>query len=253
MLPKSGDLSEATNWRPIAILNIFYKIFSKIFYNRIRERLDKHQTPDQCGFRSGIRIEDALGIFETIASGNTEYGIPLCIASLDLKKAFDTIEHHALFDALREQDLLPSEIALLLDLYTDQRGSANGSAEFDILRGVKQGDTLSSLLFNAGLEHAFKKWKSRLKDHGILFAYDKERLTNIRYADDILLFGKTFDEILDMLGILCGSDSTISIVIIFTDESRNVAMIYSDSAYNHILRDTSGDRVDANHLPLWFP
>ena len=203
MLPKSGDLSEATNWRPIAILNIFYKIFSKIFYNRIRERLDKHQTPDQCGFRSGIRIEDALGIFETIASGNAEYGIPLCIASLDLKKAFDTIEHHALFDALREQDLLPSEIALLLDLYTDQRGSANGSAEFDILRGVKQGDTLSSLLFNAGLEHAFKKWKSRLKDHGILFAYDKERLTNIRYADDILLFGKNIDEISDMLEILC--------------------------------------------------
>ena len=125
------------------------------------------------------------------------------VASLDLRKAFDTIEHYALFDALREQDLLPSEIALLLDLYTDQRGSANGNAEFDILRGVKQGDTLSSLLFNAGLEHAFKKWKNRLKDHGILFAYDKERLTNVRYADDILLFGKNIDEISDMLEILC--------------------------------------------------
>ena len=58
---------------------------------------------------------------------------------------------------------------------------------------------------------------------------------------------------IDMLGILCGSDSTISIVIIFTDESRNVDMIYSASASSHILRDTSGDRVDANHLPLWFP
>ena len=91
----------------------------------------------------------------------------------------------------------------MLDLYTDQRGSANGSAEFDILRGVKQGDTLSSLLFNAGLEHAFKKWKNRLKDHGILFACDKERLMNIRYADDILLFGKNIDEISDMLEILC--------------------------------------------------
>ena len=77
----------------------------------------------QCGFRSGIRIEDALGIFETSASGNAEYGSPLWVASLDLRKAFDTIEHHALVDALREQDLLPSEIALLLDLYTDQRGS----------------------------------------------------------------------------------------------------------------------------------
>ena len=35
MLPKDGDLKELSNWRPIALLSIFYKIFAKFVYNRI--------------------------------------------------------------------------------------------------------------------------------------------------------------------------------------------------------------------------
>ena len=90
-------------------------------------------------------------------SKGTEFNIPVWVITIDLKKAFDRLEHSSLFDALRQQGLDQSEIALLLDLYTEQRGSANGSYEFDVLRGVKQGDTLSSLLFNVALEHVFRK------------------------------------------------------------------------------------------------
>ena len=35
MLSKDGDLNELTNWRPIAILLIFYKIYAKLIYTRI--------------------------------------------------------------------------------------------------------------------------------------------------------------------------------------------------------------------------
>ena len=35
MLPKDGDLNKLTNWRPIAILSIFYKKNAKLVYNRI--------------------------------------------------------------------------------------------------------------------------------------------------------------------------------------------------------------------------
>ena len=53
-----------------------------------------------------------------------------------------------------------------------------------IQRGVKQGDVLSSMLFNAGLESAFRKWQSKLNTHGVLLSTDRTRLTNVRYADD---------------------------------------------------------------------
>ena len=103
MLPKSGDLTEATNWRPIAILQIFYKIFSKMLHNRIHDRLEAAQAPDQCSFRLRNRIKDVIGIAETIISGGAAYAIPSWIANLDLKKAFDRIEHLSLFDAIRRQ------------------------------------------------------------------------------------------------------------------------------------------------------
>ena len=68
-------------------------IFAKILYHRLQGRLEQHQSPEQCDFRLAIRIEDALGIVEIIISGNAEFDDPLWITSLDLKKAFDRLEH----------------------------------------------------------------------------------------------------------------------------------------------------------------
>ena len=56
--------------------------------------------------------------------------------------------------------------------------------------GVKQGDVLSPALFNAGLELAVFRWKRNLAEHGLNFG-GTERLTNIRYADDIFFPSRT--------------------------------------------------------------
>ena len=44
-----------------------------------------------------------------------------------------------------------------------------------------------------------RKWKSRLSSHGLLLAEGAERLTNSRYADDLLLFGNSLEEVTDMM------------------------------------------------------
>ena len=80
-------------------------------------------------------------------------------------------------------------------LYAHQRGSVYDSKEFDIQRGVKQGDTLSAILFNCVLDLAFKKWKLRLTNEGLFTGFGLERLTNTRYADDILLYAKSLREL----------------------------------------------------------
>ena len=59
----------------------------------------------------------------------------LWIASLDLRKAFDRMEYFAIFDSLRAQATTNPEIALLLDLYSDQRGCIDDNRDFDIRRG----------------------------------------------------------------------------------------------------------------------
>ena len=126
-----------------------------MLYNRLMPQLDHCQHIDQCGFRPGVRIEDALGIVETLISKTIEWNLPLWMASLDLKKAFDRVEHASLFTALRQQNIDDPSIALLLDIYFGQHGRVQGSRSFDISRGVRQGDVISSLLFNAVIEYIF--------------------------------------------------------------------------------------------------
>ena len=51
---------------------------------------------------------------------------------------------------------------------------------------------------NAGLELALARWKCKLSQHG-LHVGGTERCTNIRYADDMLLFAKSLEELVFMM------------------------------------------------------
>ena len=116
-------------------------------YNRFLLILNRHQSHDQYSFRPGIRLDDALVVIESMISKRNDHHLPICLASLDLKKAFDRMTHKVIFGALRNQGVAEPMIAFLLDLYSRQSGYVSDSAEFAISRGVRQGDVLSSIIF----------------------------------------------------------------------------------------------------------
>ena len=72
-------------------------------------------------------------------------------------------------------------------MYQQQTGAVPGSEKFSIQCGVRQGDVLSPLLFNAALEHAMRKWKLKLTNEGLRLGQDT-RLSNLQYADDPMTF-----------------------------------------------------------------
>ena len=115
-----------------------------------------NQSEDQHTFFPGVRIEDALLTAEKIIASSLEFNVPIWLISMDMRKAFDIIDHNALFNALRNHGVQESYLQLLHVLYQDQLGSVNGSSTFQIQRGVKQGDTLSAILFNCALDMAFE-------------------------------------------------------------------------------------------------
>lgn len=231
MLPKSGDLSDASNWRPIAILPILYKIFSKLLYNRIAPLLLSNQDGDQIGFTPGVRIDDAFASIESLIENCHEFQLPLWIFSLDLRKAFDRVEYTSLFEALREAALPEGYIALLSKLYSSQTGRVKDET-FPISRGVKQGDVISSVLFNCVIEMAFRRWKLRLWDHGWLLDSNSPRFTNIRYADDVLVAAKSLEELSEMMETLVDELQRIGLQmnaskskILTNDESNSIAFV----------------------------
>ena len=75
-----------------------------------------------------------------------EWQIPLWVAAVDFKKAFDSVTHSAIWRALSEQGVSPSYIQLLNKLYNNQTASVKTDTRsrlFNIERGTKQGDPLS--------------------------------------------------------------------------------------------------------------
>ena len=129
--------------------------------------MDEQQPNDQTGFRPNTGIDDAFLVLECFSSKSLEWNAPIWFAGLGLTRAFDRIEYSPFFDALLQEGVQQCYCTLLWKFYKGQTGffltgSVHGSESFNIERGVKQGDVISPILFNAGLEHAMRKWKAKL-------------------------------------------------------------------------------------------
>ena len=172
---------------------------------------------------------------------------------VDLRRAFDRVEHKPLFEALAEQGVPQSYINLLQRLYQKQVGLVGENENFDILRGVRQGDVLSPLLFNAVLEKVLRRWKGRLANHGVDTSPhgNQQRLTNVRYADDLILFAKNMGEAVEMMKVLCEELAGVGLEVnskktkILTTDSRcngvgPTMLIDSDAGFLEVMRE--GDR-----------
>ena len=132
-------------------------------------------------------------------------GVPLYISTIDFTKAFDSIKHSSIWKSLRHYGVKPAYVRLLQRLYSQQEGSVLTDKEsigFSIKKGTKQGNPLSSLLFNTvlqySLEENLKSWQINKKGIRLSDATE-DCLTNLRFADDVLLFSTSLKKLREML------------------------------------------------------
>ena len=77
----------------------------------------------------------------------SEWRSELWLGLIDFEKAFDTVEHDALWNVLEDQGLHPDYIDIIKRLYDGQTAYVQAgvaSRRFPLLRGVKQGDPVSA-------------------------------------------------------------------------------------------------------------
>ncbi|KAG7301234.1 hypothetical protein JYU34_014132 [Plutella xylostella] len=198
LLFKKGSTANINDYRPITLTSNIYKCFAKVILARIAPTLDEQQPVEQAGFRKGFSTSDHLHVMQQLIEKTNEYPQPLYIAFIDFTKAFDSIEHCYLWEALYKDKIEPKYIALLKHIYDHSSATIKldqSGPKFNIEKGVKQGDSISPKLFNSVLEHIFKKCNWQKKGININGKY----MSNIRFADDIALFASTKEELQDML------------------------------------------------------
>ena len=202
VLFKKGDPKLPGNYRPITILPIMYKLFAMVLNRRLEAFLGRQQSADQAGFRKGYSCEDHLVTLTIIYEKAKEFNIDVWAAAVDFEKAFDSVNHTAIWNALREQGVPEPYVQVLKRLYTRQTGQVVSdchSRTFVLGRGTKQGDPMSSTIFNAVLESLMRRLKEKWGAARIGFKMQPWTLTNLRFADDILLLGSTRAQVRRML------------------------------------------------------
>ncbi|KAE9413669.1 hypothetical protein Angca_006202, partial [Angiostrongylus cantonensis] len=86
LLFKKGDLHDIGNYRPICLLSVIYKLFTRGILNRIDRTLDKGQLCEQAGFRKGFSVMDHIHTITRLIEVSREYKRSPCLVFIDLQK-----------------------------------------------------------------------------------------------------------------------------------------------------------------------
>ena len=152
-LHKGGSTQDLNNFRPISLLSIFDKIIEKLMHKRLYEFLEHNNIlfENQFGFRKNNSTVYALmeiteRIKESIDNGKFGCGI-----FIDLKKAFDTVNHKILLTKLEHYGVRDVLLNWFESYLTGRKQYVfyNGESSDlkDISCGVPQGSVLGPLLF----------------------------------------------------------------------------------------------------------
>ena len=150
----SGSQHEYGNYRPISLLQSLSKVLEKVVDSQVRNFLNYRDIlySKQFGFRGLRGCDQALLLFTDFAKSNIFQNRKVLTAFLDLRKAFDTVNHKILLDKLELYGIKGVEKGWFTDYLQNREQFVQvPSGEFSGLRtvniGVPQGSVLGPLLF----------------------------------------------------------------------------------------------------------
>jgi len=153
---KKGDKTDYNNYRGISLLPTTYKSLFNILLSRLIPYAEEVIGDHQCGFRRNRSTIDHIFCIRQILEKKWEYNEAVHQLFIDFKKAYDSVRREVLYNILIEFGVPKKLVRLikmcLTETYSKVRVGKNLSDMFPIKNGLKQGDTLSPLLFNFALE-----------------------------------------------------------------------------------------------------
>ena len=185
VLYKKKDRRDIRNYRPITLLNCDYKILARILNTRILRVLKTAAAQDNTGFVPGRSILDNTRLLTLLQAAVEEEGKEGAMIFLDFEKAFDTVSHELLIEAIDRIGFGPDFKHWIGLLYHPERKPmrrtvANGkrSAYWPVQRGVAQGCPLSPALYIVIAEAL-----TQMANKGVSYKGEHHQIEGIKVGD----------------------------------------------------------------------
>ena len=200
---KSGDGEDPNNYRPISILPIISKCIEYHVSIQLKDYIESNNIlcSQQYGFRENHSTTYLmLDLIDEVYKSKSSGQIP-AIIFLDIKKAFDTVNHEILIEKLRHYGIngtvLHWFINYLTGRYQCTKMGNSISTFLLVLCGVPQGSLLGPILFSIyinDLQNACKLSTPFLfADDGALFFQDICRKSYMNMQIELLIISKWLD------------------------------------------------------------
>lgn len=181
MLPKTRRPRTEAEYRPITVSSVAVRQLHRILAIRL-DGVVRHAGPQ----RGLIRNLDGIGAnvvaMDDILRDARLKRKELRLAVVDVEKAFDRVSHQAIIKVMAGRGWPAEFVRYVEAVYGAGTTSIGGGPDLIVARGIRQGDPLSSVLFNIVMDHVLLALPDRIG-----YTYAGVRLNALAFADDVVL------------------------------------------------------------------
>ena len=215
LIPKKQNCASPSDFRPISLCNVLYKVVTKVLANRVKKVLPSLISDAQSGFVPGRLITDNVLVahecFHYLRKKKKGKKSEMAL-KLDMSKAYDRVEWSFLRAMMEKMRFPVNFVDIVMKCVSSASFTilVNGqpTRSFTSSRGLRQGDPLSPFLFvicAEGLSALIQDAERRKAIHGVRIGRRVENISHLLFADDSLLFTRATEEevecVLDLLSI----------------------------------------------------
>jgi len=187
----------ADDFRGISISAVISKVFERCFLDRFERFFET--SDNQFGFKKNISCSHAIYSVKCVVDHFTNQGSTINLCALDLKKAFDKMNHHGLFLRLMER-MLPINALSTIEYWfsicsTSVRWGDCFSNFINLKCGVRQGGVLSPYFFAVYIDQIVEV----IRRNNIGCTIGILCVGIFLYADDIILLAPSVNALQQML------------------------------------------------------